>query len=200
MPAFVVFVVYAPTSSCDEDETDVFYKDLEKFCREGHTFYKVIVGDFNSKTGPRRTPEKLYIGTHGLQWNEQGKRLSEFIMTTKSRCTGVLYRTRPSPSSRKILLFARRSKSLKVQEERSQTTHQLEFPYYEAGFWEDTVVDDIDEMYDRLIYHLIDSAKKAEGSQKHQEATVSFEQQCWLKPQRQGKALATPAATSPITR
>ncbi|EYC20258.1 hypothetical protein Y032_0022g533 [Ancylostoma ceylanicum] len=58
--------------------------DLEKFYREDHTFYKVIVGDFNAKIGPRRTAEELHIGTHGLQWNEQGERLSEFIMTTKT--------------------------------------------------------------------------------------------------------------------
>ncbi|EYC42981.1 hypothetical protein Y032_0508g2707 [Ancylostoma ceylanicum] len=32
-----------------------------------------------------------------------------------------------------------------------------------AGFWEDTVVDNIDEEYERLIQHLSDSAKKAEG-------------------------------------
>ncbi|KAK6763704.1 hypothetical protein RB195_024144 [Necator americanus] len=56
--------------------------DLEKFYREDHAFYKVIIGDFNAKVGPRRTSEELHIGTHGLQWNDQGERLSEFIMTT----------------------------------------------------------------------------------------------------------------------
>ncbi|KAK6741007.1 hypothetical protein RB195_009077 [Necator americanus] len=54
------------------------------FYREDHAFYKVIIGDFNAKVRPRRTPEELHIGTHGLQWNDQGKRLSEFIMTTKT--------------------------------------------------------------------------------------------------------------------
>ncbi|KIH56439.1 hypothetical protein ANCDUO_13383, partial [Ancylostoma duodenale] len=33
-----------------------------------------------------------------------------------------------------------------------------------AGFWEDAVVDNIDEEYNRLIQHLRDSAKRAEGS------------------------------------
>ncbi|KAK6738617.1 hypothetical protein RB195_020621 [Necator americanus] len=37
---------------------------------QGHT------GDFNAKVDPRRTPEELHIGTHGLQWNDQGERLS----------------------------------------------------------------------------------------------------------------------------
>ncbi|KAK6737188.1 hypothetical protein RB195_019714 [Necator americanus] len=61
-----------------------FYMDLEKFYREYHAFYKVIIGDFNAKVGPRRTPEEFHIGTHGLQRNGQGERLSEFIMTTKT--------------------------------------------------------------------------------------------------------------------
>ncbi|ETN82459.1 hypothetical protein NECAME_07948 [Necator americanus] len=46
--------------------------------------YKVTIGDFNAKVGPRRTLEELHIGTYSLQWNEQGERLSEFIMTTKT--------------------------------------------------------------------------------------------------------------------
>ncbi|EYC17529.1 hypothetical protein Y032_0030g2113 [Ancylostoma ceylanicum] len=69
-PAVTVFIAYALTSSYDEDEIETFYMDLEKFYREYYTFYKVIVGDFNAKIGPRRTPEELHIGTHGLQWNE----------------------------------------------------------------------------------------------------------------------------------
>ncbi|EYC26248.1 hypothetical protein Y032_0010g1042 [Ancylostoma ceylanicum] len=71
-----VFVAYAPTSSYDEDKIEAFYMDLEKFYREEHIFYEVIVGDFNAKVSPGRTPEELHIGTHGLQWNEQGEKLS----------------------------------------------------------------------------------------------------------------------------
>ncbi|KAK6745869.1 hypothetical protein RB195_012155 [Necator americanus] len=84
IPALTIFVVYAPTSSYEEEEVEAFYMDLEKFYQEDHAFYKVIVGYFNAKVGPRRTPEELHIGTHGLQWNDQGERLSEFIMTTKT--------------------------------------------------------------------------------------------------------------------
>ncbi|ETN85887.1 hypothetical protein NECAME_16602 [Necator americanus] len=78
-----IFVV-SPTSSCEEEKVEAFYMDLEKFCREDHAFYKVIIGDFNAKVGPGRTPEELHIGTHGLKWNEEGERLSEFIMTIKT--------------------------------------------------------------------------------------------------------------------
>ncbi|KAK6757094.1 hypothetical protein RB195_015116 [Necator americanus] len=82
--ALTIFVAYAPTSSYEEEEVDALCMDLEKFYREDHVFYKVIIGDFNAKVGPKRTPEELHIGTHGLQWNDQGERLSESIMTTKT--------------------------------------------------------------------------------------------------------------------
>ncbi|VDO27842.1 unnamed protein product, partial [Heligmosomoides polygyrus] len=52
--------------------------------KEDHIFYKVIVGNFNAKIRPYRSPEELHIGTHGLKWNEQGERLSKFIMSTKT--------------------------------------------------------------------------------------------------------------------
>ena len=61
--------------------------DLERFYREDHTFFKVIIGDFNAKIGPRRSSEERHIGTHGLEWNEQGERLSEFIMAIKAMVT-----------------------------------------------------------------------------------------------------------------
>ncbi|KAK6751079.1 hypothetical protein RB195_002821 [Necator americanus] len=61
-PALTIFVAYAPTSSYEEEEVEAFYMDLEKFYQEDHAFYKVIIGDFNA----------------------QGERLSEFIMTTKT--------------------------------------------------------------------------------------------------------------------
>ncbi|KAK6743080.1 hypothetical protein RB195_010382 [Necator americanus] len=65
-PALTTFVACTQTSSCEE-EVETFYMDLEKFCREDHALYKVIIGDFNAKIDPRRTPEELHIGTHGLQ-------------------------------------------------------------------------------------------------------------------------------------
>uniref|UniRef100_A0A0K0CXD1 Endo/exonuclease/phosphatase domain-containing protein n=1 Tax=Angiostrongylus cantonensis TaxID=6313 RepID=A0A0K0CXD1_ANGCA len=82
-PPLTIFVVYAPTSSYEKEEVEGFYMNLEKYYREDHTF-KAITGDFNSKTGPSRKSEERHIGTHGLEWNEQGEPLSEFIMPTKT--------------------------------------------------------------------------------------------------------------------
>ncbi|VDM60298.1 unnamed protein product [Angiostrongylus costaricensis] len=55
VPLLTVFVVYAPTSNYEEEEVEVFYMGSEKFYREDHTFFKVIIGDFNAKIEPRRT-------------------------------------------------------------------------------------------------------------------------------------------------
>ncbi|XGW22591.1 hypothetical protein V3C99_005088 [Haemonchus contortus] len=49
--------------------------DLEMPYRKDHTFFKVIVGDFNAKIGLRRMAGELHIGTHGMEWNEQGESL-----------------------------------------------------------------------------------------------------------------------------
>ncbi|VDM52461.1 unnamed protein product [Angiostrongylus costaricensis] len=86
IPTLTIFVVYAPTSNYDE-EAEALYIDLEKFYREDHTFLKVIIGDFNTNIGPRRTSEERHIGTCGLEWNGQSERLSEFIMMTKTIVT-----------------------------------------------------------------------------------------------------------------
>uniref|UniRef100_A0A0K0D870 Craniofacial development protein 2-like n=1 Tax=Angiostrongylus cantonensis TaxID=6313 RepID=A0A0K0D870_ANGCA len=58
------------TRQHDEEEVEAFYMDLERFYREDHTFFKVIIGDFNAKIGPRKSSEERHIGTYGLEWNE----------------------------------------------------------------------------------------------------------------------------------
>ncbi|KAE9420633.1 hypothetical protein Angca_003308, partial [Angiostrongylus cantonensis] len=83
-PRWRIGVVYMLTPNYDEEEVEAFYMDLETFYREDHTFFKIIIGDFNGKIEPKRSFEERHIGTHGLEWNEQGERLSEFIMATKT--------------------------------------------------------------------------------------------------------------------
>ncbi|VDO61184.1 unnamed protein product [Heligmosomoides polygyrus] len=71
-----------PTTTTEEFEA--FYVELEKFYKKDHTFYKVIVGNFIAKIVPRRSLEELHIGTHGLEWNEQDERMSQFMMSAKT--------------------------------------------------------------------------------------------------------------------
>ncbi|ETN84127.1 hypothetical protein NECAME_17233 [Necator americanus] len=51
--ALTIYVAYAPTPSYEEEKIEAFYMDLEKIYREDLAFYKVIIGDFNAKVGPR---------------------------------------------------------------------------------------------------------------------------------------------------
>ncbi|VDP03251.1 unnamed protein product [Heligmosomoides polygyrus] len=96
--------------------------ELEKFYKEDNSLYKVIVDDFNAKIGPRRPPDGLHIGTHGLEWNEQGERLSEFI----------------------------RREYRKIKKRSPRKTINWDLYTSLAGLWEDTVIDNIDEKYDRF--------------------------------------------------
>ncbi|VDM56859.1 unnamed protein product [Angiostrongylus costaricensis] len=163
-----------PTSNYDEEEVEAFYMDLEKFYKEDHTFFKVIIGDFNAKTGPRRSEER-HIGTHGLEWNEQVERLSEFTIMTETihvnrrLClTDVAFVPKFYTGSDHRLLRARfyfsrkGEKDAKFKNRIPRTTINWDLFNSLVGCWEDAVVDNIDEEYDRLIQHLHVSAMKAE--------------------------------------
>ncbi|VDO73807.1 unnamed protein product [Heligmosomoides polygyrus] len=48
----------SPTSDYDDEKVEAFYVELEKFYKEDHTFYKVIVGDFNAAKVAGRTSHR----------------------------------------------------------------------------------------------------------------------------------------------
>ncbi|KAK6742173.1 hypothetical protein RB195_009814 [Necator americanus] len=74
-PALTIFVAYAPTSSYEEEEVEAFYMDLEKLYREDHAFYKVLIGDFNAKVGPRRTARNFTSGPTAYNGMTRGEAL-----------------------------------------------------------------------------------------------------------------------------
>uniref|UniRef100_A0A7I4XT34 Reverse transcriptase domain-containing protein n=1 Tax=Haemonchus contortus TaxID=6289 RepID=A0A7I4XT34_HAECO len=188
-PALTVFFVYAPTSSYDEEELEAFYMDLEKLYREVHTFFKVIIGDFNAKIGPRRTIEELQIGTHGMLWNEQGERLSEFIMSTHTIHGNSQFQepshsrsTWESPGGQfhneidhiivnrefcltdvAVVPNAWSERAAKFRKRSPKTVVDWDHFASFASLWEDSVNDNIDEEYDRLVEHLHDCARRAES-------------------------------------
>ncbi|KAK6734758.1 hypothetical protein RB195_018135 [Necator americanus] len=123
-----IFFVYAPTSSYEG--VKAFYMDLEKSYADDHTFYKFIVGDFDAKIAARKTPEELHIETHGIQWNEEGEKPSEFIMTTKtihgnSQFQDPLRRTWESPDGGYHSVYPKRRGSREVQRTKSHNCQQL---------------------------------------------------------------------------
>ncbi|KAK6762428.1 hypothetical protein RB195_023229 [Necator americanus] len=129
---------------------------------------KVIIGDFNAKVGPRRTPEELHIG---LQWNDQGERLSEFITTTKTTRGNSEFR---KPSSPRWTWESpgggyRNEIDYIIVNKRFCLTDVAVMPKFYTGTiinWDlfatlhgirdDSVMDNIDEEYDRLVEHLHD--------------------------------------------
>uniref|UniRef100_A0A7I4YD80 Endonuclease exonuclease phosphatase domain containing protein n=1 Tax=Haemonchus contortus TaxID=6289 RepID=A0A7I4YD80_HAECO len=205
----------APTSSYEEGEFEAFYMDLERLYGEDHTYFKVIVGDFNAKIGLRRTVEELHIGTHGMEWNELGVRLSEFIMSTHTIHSNImsihtihgnsqfqkpshLRWTWESPGGEfhneiDHIIFNRRfcltdvpkfyagsdhrlrrarfcfsvrgERAMKFRKRSPKTSINSDHFASLASEWEDSVIDNIDEEYRRLVEHLHDSAKKAESLQ-----------------------------------
>ncbi|XGW21357.1 hypothetical protein V3C99_004369, partial [Haemonchus contortus] len=55
-----------------EEELEAFYMDLGGSTEKNTLSSRSSSVDFNAKIGPRRTAEKLHIGTHGMEWNDPG--------------------------------------------------------------------------------------------------------------------------------
>ncbi|KAK6742654.1 hypothetical protein RB195_010112 [Necator americanus] len=163
IPALTIFVVYALTSSYEEEEVEAFYMDLEKFYQEDHAFYKVIVGDFNAKK------------SSSLRWTWESpgggyRNEIDHIIVNKRFCltdVGVVPKFYTGSDHRLLrgrFSFTRRAeKAAKFRERNPRTTINWDLFATLAGFWEDSAMDNIDEEYDRLVEHLHDCAKKAES-------------------------------------
>ncbi|ETN81314.1 hypothetical protein RB195_008130 [Necator americanus] len=195
-PALTIFVAYAPTSSYEEEEVEAFYIDLEKFYREDHAFYKVIIGHFNATIGPRRTPEELHIGTKTIHGNSQFQKPSSLRWTWESNGGGYgneidhiivnkrfcltdaavvpkFYTGLDHRLLRGRFSFTRRAeKAAKFRWRNPRTIINWDLFTTLAGFGEDSAMDDIDEEYDRLVEHLHDCAKKAESFKRSRGACL----------------------------
>uniref|UniRef100_A0A7I4YYC4 Reverse transcriptase domain-containing protein n=1 Tax=Haemonchus contortus TaxID=6289 RepID=A0A7I4YYC4_HAECO len=156
--------------------------DLERLYREDHTFFEVIVADFNAKICLRITAEELHFGTHGVEWNEKGERLSEIIMTTHTIHDHIIFNRRfcltdvavvpkfYTGSDHRLLrarfcFSVRGERAMKFRKRSHKTSINWDHFASLASKWEDSVIDNIDEEYNRLVEHLHDSATKAESLQ-----------------------------------
>ncbi|XGW32288.1 hypothetical protein V3C99_017098, partial [Haemonchus contortus] len=79
-----------------------------------------------------------------MEWNEQGERLSEFIMSTHT-------------------IHVRGERAAKFRKRSPKTVVNWDHFASLASLWEDSVNDNIDEEYDRLVEHLHDCARRAES-------------------------------------
>ncbi|KAK6757103.1 hypothetical protein RB195_015120 [Necator americanus] len=198
-PALTIFVAYAPTSSYEEEEVEAFYMDLEKFYREDHAFYKVIIGDFNAKK-----PSSLR-----WTWESPGggyRNEIDHIIVNKRFClTDVAVVPKFYTGSDHRLLrgrfsFTRRAeKTAKFSKRNPRTTINWDLFATLAGFWEDSAMDNIDEEYDRLVKHLHDCAKKAE-SIKTTKRRLSLETLELIRQRGAARAAGNQELTSELAR
>ncbi|VDO66330.1 unnamed protein product [Heligmosomoides polygyrus] len=182
VPALTVFVAYAPTSDYDDEDVEAFYVELEKFYKEDHTFYKVIVGDFNAKIGPRRLSEfimstKTIHGNSQLTfqkppclrwtWESPGgqfhNEIDHIIFNRKYCLTEVSVVPKFYPGSDHRLLrgrfrFSRQGeKAAKFKKRNPRTT--INWDLY-TSLWKDAVMDNVHKEYDSFAHHLHDSARE----------------------------------------
>lgn len=75
-----VIQAYAPTSTHDDEEVEVFYEDVAKAMEDNRAHYQYIVGDFNAKLGKREEESEISIGNFSHdQRNERGDTLLNFL-------------------------------------------------------------------------------------------------------------------------
>uniref|UniRef100_A0A7I4Y261 Reverse transcriptase domain-containing protein n=1 Tax=Haemonchus contortus TaxID=6289 RepID=A0A7I4Y261_HAECO len=175
-----MFVAYAPTSSCEEEELEAFHVDLQRLYREEHTFFRVIAGDFNAKIGSRRTAKDFHIRTRGMEWNKGTwespggqfhNEIDHIIFNRRFCLTDVAVVPKFYTGSNHRLLLARfcfsvrGERAMKFRKRSPKTSINWDNFASLASKWVDSVIDNIDEEYNRIVEHLQDSATKAEGLQ-----------------------------------
>ena len=75
-------IVYAPTTSHSDEETDNFYNTIDKILKK-QTHYTIVMGDFNAKVGGQTNTSERATGCFGLdQRNERGDTLVELATST----------------------------------------------------------------------------------------------------------------------
>ncbi|XGW32199.1 hypothetical protein V3C99_010407 [Haemonchus contortus] len=170
-PTLTIFVAYAPKSSYEEEELEAFYMDLERLYREDHTFFKVIVGDFNAKIGPRRTKPSHLRWTWESPGGQFHNEIDHIIFNRRFCLTDVAVVPKFYTGSDHRLLRARfcfsvrGERAMKFRKRSPKTSINWDHFASLASKWEDSVIHNIDDEYNRLVEHLHDSARKAESPQ-----------------------------------
>lgn len=75
-----VIQAYAPTSTSEEEEIEVFYDNLNEAFRVCPAHYTLLIGDFNAKLGRRQDESENPLGNYGYgERNERSGRLLNFL-------------------------------------------------------------------------------------------------------------------------
>ncbi|VDP54335.1 unnamed protein product [Heligmosomoides polygyrus] len=141
--------------------------ELEKFYKEDHTFYKVIVDDFNAKIGPQRSQGEFHIGT--AVWRGKSKvkdclkaslptidlgiprwqfhnEIDHTIFNRKYCQTGVSVVPKIGPQPLHLRFSHQGEKAVKIKNGSPRTTINWDLYTSFADLWEDTdTVENIDK-------------------------------------------------------
>ncbi|KAK6752541.1 hypothetical protein RB195_003765 [Necator americanus] len=159
--------------------------DLEKFYREDHILYKVIVGDCNARIGPEKLLRNFTSGLTARNGGRRGFpslswRLKPSMGTRNSRCPpiyagrgihlveGTILKLTTSSSAEdsgweRTPFTRREQKAAKFRERSPRTTVDWDLFATLAGSWEDSM-DRIDDECDQVVEHLRDCTRRAQSS------------------------------------
>ncbi|GFR95772.1 endonuclease-reverse transcriptase [Elysia marginata] len=92
-----IIQVYAPTTSYDDNDTDILYDDLENAIYQKKCKQFIIMGDLNAKIGIKENNEdNEWIGPHGIgERNESGERLLDFVSANRMYITTHFFSKTP---------------------------------------------------------------------------------------------------------
>jgi len=76
-----IIQVYAPISYCDDEQVDIFYKDLIRAIKQNPASYIIICGDFNAKMELKFDPSEVVLGNfRSINRNERREMLLSFLL------------------------------------------------------------------------------------------------------------------------
>ena len=88
-----VVQVYATTTSHDDEEVEEFYEQITETIEKNKSYYKIIMRDFNAKTGAHQQGDGITTGHFGYgQRNERGTRLVQFAISKNLTIGNTLFK------------------------------------------------------------------------------------------------------------
>ncbi|XP_044766144.1 craniofacial development protein 2-like [Coccinella septempunctata] len=76
-----IIQIYAPTTSCDDEEVDSLYDDITTALTDKQTQYTIICGDFNAEIGMKQDTAETSLGNFGLPGrNERGEIMLDYLL------------------------------------------------------------------------------------------------------------------------
>lgn len=92
-----IIQVYAPTEAYSDETIEQFYWNLGTTIDQHKSTLNLIIGDFNSKVGPRSHEDEDPVGRYGYgARNERGEKLVQFAQEHKLKIANTFFKKMPS--------------------------------------------------------------------------------------------------------